>query len=44
MSAHNSLFLGPIKNFGSEKQKQEFLVNYTDGSKIGCFGLSEPGD
>ena len=44
MSAHNSLYCGPIKNFGSDKQKADFLGGYTDGKKIGCFGLSEPGE
>ena len=44
MSAHNSLYIGPIKYFGSDKQKQEFIQPYTTGEKIGCFGLSEPGN
>ena len=44
MSAHNSLYIGPIKYFGSDKQKQEFIQPYTTGEKMGCFGLSEPGN
>ena len=44
MSAHNSLYIGPLKNFGTEKQKQDHIVPFTTGEKIGCFGLSEPGN
>jgi len=44
MSAHNSLYLGPIKSFGSEHLKQNYITPFTDGSKIGCFCLSEPGN
>lgn len=44
MSAHNSLYIGPIKYFGSEKQKHEHIQPFTTGEKIGCFGLSEPGN
>jgi butyryl-CoA dehydrogenase len=42
MTAHNSLYISPIQNFGNEKQKDEYLAPYLDGSKIGCFCLSEP--
>jgi len=44
MSAHNSLYLGPLKNFGNDQQKKKFVAGFTDGKKIGCFGLSEPGN
>ncbi len=44
MSAHNSLYLGPVKYFGNTQQKQEMLAPFTDGQKIGCFCLSEPGN
>lgn len=44
VSAHNSLYLGPINNFGTEEQKQKYIVPFADGSQIGCFGLSEPGN
>lgn len=49
MSAHNSLYLYPITTFGTDKQKEEYVQPYasSDGSgslKIGCFGLSEPGN
>jgi len=44
MSAHNSLFLYPVGTFGSDEIKQEFVAPYATGEKIGCFGLSEPGN
>jgi len=44
MSAHNSLYLGPVKYFGNEAQKETFVSPFIDGSKIGCFCLSEPGN
>lgn len=44
MSAHNSLYLGPLKYFGNRKQQEEFITPFLDGQKIGCFCLSEPGN
>uniref|UniRef100_UPI00398E77E1 short-chain specific acyl-CoA dehydrogenase, mitochondrial isoform X3 n=1 Tax=Pristiophorus japonicus TaxID=55135 RepID=UPI00398E77E1 len=44
MSVNNSLYLGPILKFGSEEQKHKWITPFTDGTKIGCFGLSEPGN
>jgi len=44
MSAHNSLYLGPLKNFGNDKQKNTYVKNFTTGERIGCFALSEPGN
>eukprot|EP00557_Chaetoceros_sp_GSL56_P002039 CAMPEP_0176495814 /NCGR_PEP_ID=MMETSP0200_2-20121128/10866_1 /TAXON_ID=947934 /ORGANISM="Chaetoceros sp., Strain GSL56" /LENGTH=446 /DNA_ID=CAMNT_0017893735 /DNA_START=138 /DNA_END=1479 /DNA_ORIENTATION=+ len=47
MSAHNSLYLYPIDAFGTEEQKEKYIAPYaTPGEemKIGCFGLSEPGN
>lgn len=38
-----SLYLGPILKFGSEEQKQQWITPFTNGDKIGCFALSEPG-
>ena len=32
-----------INDYASEEQKQKFLRPLVDGSKIGCFGLTEPG-
>ena len=44
MSVQNSLFGFPVKEYGTEEQKQEYLTPYASGEKIGCFGLSEPGN
>lgn len=44
MSVNNSLYTGPIERYGNEEQKQKFIVGYTDGTKVGCFALSEPGN
>ncbi|ETN62356.1 hypothetical protein AND_005947 [Anopheles darlingi] len=44
MSVNNSLYLGPLTHFGNEEQHQQFVVGYTDGTKVGCFALSEPGN
>lgn len=44
MSVNNSLYLGPILKFGSEEQKQQWITPFTNGDKIGCFALSEPGN
>ena len=44
MTAHNSIFMGPIKSFANEKQKSEILPQFVTGEKVGCFMLSEPGN
>ncbi|XP_012278223.1 short-chain specific acyl-CoA dehydrogenase, mitochondrial [Orussus abietinus] len=44
MSVNNSLYLGPIEKFGSQKQKEKYITNFTKGDSIGCFALSEPGN
>jgi len=41
LSAHLSLGANPIYLFGSEEQKQKFLVPLAEGSKLGAFGLTE---
>jgi len=41
LSAHLSLGANPIYKFGSEAQKQQFLVPLAEGSKLGAFGLTE---
>ena len=33
-----------MKYFASEDLKQKYLAPYLNGDKIGCFGLSEPGN
>jgi butyryl-CoA dehydrogenase len=43
MSAHNSLCINPILEYGTEQQKQTYLPNLASGKHLGCFALSEPG-
>jgi alkylation response protein AidB-like acyl-CoA dehydrogenase len=42
MSVNNSLVCWGIEKYGSEEQKQKFLVPLATGEKIGAFCLSEP--
>ncbi len=42
MSVNNSLYCDPVMKFGTEEQKQQFLVPFARGEKLGCFGLTEP--
>ena len=42
ISVHTSLCCACINEFGTEEQKQKFLRPLVDGSKVGCFGLTEP--
>jgi butyryl-CoA dehydrogenase len=42
ISAHTSLCMWPILNFGSDEQKKKFLPGLASGGVIGCFCLSEP--
>jgi len=49
MSAHNSLYLWPVNEFGTEEQKEKWIKPFVSSEvetdiKIGCFGLSEPGN
>jgi len=44
LSAHNSLYLGPLQDWANDKQAKDFITPYTDGKLIGCFALSEPGN
>ena len=41
ISVHTSLCCSCINNYGTEEQKQKFLRPLIDGSKIGCYGLTE---
>ena len=43
VSAHTSLCMDPIINYGTEEQKQKFLVPLASGKKLGAFALTEPG-
>jgi len=42
VSVQSSLVMYPIFSFGSETQKDKWLPVLANGSKIGCFGLTEP--
>ncbi|MEY4603315.1 MAG: hypothetical protein RIT43_607 [Bacteroidota bacterium] len=42
MSVNNSLVCWGLEKYGSEEQKQKFLVPLAKGEKIGAFCLSEP--
>ena len=43
VSAHTSLCCDPIQTYGTEEQKQKYLVPLAEGEKLGAFGLTEPG-
>jgi butyryl-CoA dehydrogenase len=43
-SVNNSLYCGPLDKFGTDAQKETWLKPYAAGEKLGCFGLSEPGN
>ena len=42
MSVQSSLVIYPIYAYGSDAQRAKYLPSLSDGSKIGCFGLTEP--
>ena len=42
MSVNNSLFCWGLDKFGTEEQKQKYLVSTAKGETIGAFCLSEP--
>ena len=42
MSVNNSLVCWGIEHYGTEEQKQKYLVPLAKGEKIGAFCLSEP--
>jgi len=42
LDAQTSLCCEPIYLFGTEEQKQKYLVPLAKGEKIGAFGLTEP--
>jgi alkylation response protein AidB-like acyl-CoA dehydrogenase len=42
MSVNNSLFNFGILKFGTEAQKQKFLVPVASGEKVGAYSLTEP--
>jgi len=42
VSAHTSLCIAPIMEFGTEEQKQRFIPELASGKKLGAFALTEP--
>ena len=42
LSAHTSLACWPIYKYGTEEQKQKYLVPLAKGEYLGAFGLTEP--
>ncbi|MBI2342295.1 MAG: acyl-CoA dehydrogenase family protein [Deltaproteobacteria bacterium] len=42
VAAENSLGIGPLAKFGSEKQKTKYLPDLCSGKKLWGFGLTEP--
>ena len=42
LSVQNSLYCDPIHRYGTEEQKQKFLLPFARGDKIGCYALTEP--
>ncbi|MBA3869525.1 MAG: acyl-CoA dehydrogenase family protein [Anaerolineae bacterium] len=42
VSVNNSLYCHGLMKFGTEPQKQEFLVPVASGEKIGAYSLTEP--
>lgn len=42
VSAHTSLCVAPIYEFGTEEQKQRYMPKLCSGEWIGAFGLTEP--
>ena len=43
VSAHTSLCVDPIMTFGTDEQKQKYVIPLAKGEKLGAFGLTEPG-
>jgi butyryl-CoA dehydrogenase len=43
VSCHTSLASGPIFYYGTEEQKQKYLVPLCKGQHIGAFAVTEPG-
>ena len=42
VSAHTSLGCNPIYTYGTEEQKEKYLIPLASGEKLGAFGLTEP--
>jgi butyryl-CoA dehydrogenase len=44
LSAHNSLYISPIKTYGNHEQKLKYVAPFVTGEKVGAFCLTEPGN
>ncbi|ELT94208.1 hypothetical protein CAPTEDRAFT_157883 [Capitella teleta] len=44
VSVNNSLYMTPLLKNATEEQKQKWIVPFTNGERVGCFGLTEPGN
>lgn len=42
VSVQGSLAMFPIRHFGSEEQRRQWLPRMASGEVVGCFGLTEP--
>ncbi len=42
LSVQNSLVCASLQHFGTEEQKNKYLVPFARGEKIGCYALTEP--
>ncbi len=42
LSVQNSLYCDPVYRYGTDEQKQKFLLPFARGEKIGCYALTEP--
>ena len=42
LSAHTSLCVAPILEYGNEEQRKKYLPDLATGRKLGAFGLTEP--
>lgn len=43
LSVNNSLVCDPLLRFGTDDQRQRFLVPLAKGERLGCYALTEPG-
>jgi butyryl-CoA dehydrogenase len=44
MTVNNTLYCAPVEKYGTHDQKEQYLRPFAQGEKLGCFGLSEPGN
>ena len=42
IAVHTDMATPPVHLFGTEEQKQEYLVPAIKGEKISCLGITEP--